>query len=114
MQVDREQQPAALALLAAVVAICGCDFVEVKGVRLDLALPVVRDMVRKDPSMLDSMARLFDTERHSKMQALMAVETFVGRYTKSLEDVPRMQKAKHNASNYCQAQLYRALWTCSY
>ena len=43
-----------------------------------------------------------------------AVQDFVFRYVQSLEDVPRMKKAKDNASNYCQAQLYRALWTCSY
>ena len=37
----KAQQPAALALLAAALAFCGCDFVEVKGYRFDLALPVV-------------------------------------------------------------------------
>ena len=107
-------QPAALALLASAMALCGCDFVEIKGVRFDHALPVVREMVRKDPQMLGHMARLFEAERHGKVQALLAMENFVFRYVKALEDVPRMKRAKDNASNYCQAQLYRALWTCSY
>lgn len=107
-------QPAALALLASAMALCGCDFVEIKGVRFDHALPVVRDMVRKDPQMLGYMARLFEAERHGKVQALLALEDFVFRYVKALEDVPRMKRARDNASNYCQAQLYRALWTCSY
>ena len=31
--------------------------------------------------------------------------TLSSAYAKSLEDVPRMKKAKDNASNYCQAQL---------
>ena len=109
-----KSQPAALALLASAIAMCGCDFVEIKGVRLDHALPVVRDMVRKDPDALGYMARLFEKERHGKIQALLAMEDFVFRYVKALENVPRMKKAKDNASNYCQAQLYRALWTCSY
>jgi len=109
-----DQQPAALALLAAAVACCGCDFVEVKGVRLDHALPVVREMVRKDPQMLGYMARLFETERQGQIQALLAMEDFVFRYVKALEGVPRMKRAKDNASNYCHAQLYRALWTCAY
>ena len=49
-----------------------------------------------------------------QVQASLRRGDFVVRYAKSLEDVPRMKKAKDNASNYCQAQLYRALWTCSY
>ena len=110
----KAQQPAALALFAAALALCGCDFVEVKGLRADLALPVVREIVRKHPKELDYMRRLFETERNSKIQALLAVQSFLVRYAASLEDVPRMKKAKDNASNYCQAQLYRALWTCSY
>jgi len=110
----KARQPAALALFAAALALCGCDFVEVKGLRADLALPVVREIVRNHPKDLDYMRRLFETERNSKIQALLAVQDFVVRYAASLEDVPRMKKAKDNASNYCQAQLYRALWTCSY
>jgi len=110
----KAQQPAALALFAAALALCGCDFVAIKGIRADLALPVVRQIVRHHPKDLDYMRRLFETERNSKIQALLAVQDFVVRYAASLEDVPRMKKAKDNASNYCQAQLYRALWTCSY
>jgi hypothetical protein len=108
------RQPAALSLLAAVVALCGCDFVELKGVRLDHALPVLRDIVRKEPEQLDHMALLFSQERPAKVGALEALHRFLSKYVKALEAVPRMKKAMHNASNHCQAQLYRALWTCSY
>ena len=99
------RQPAALSLLATVVALCGCDFVEVKGVRLDHALPVLRDIVRKEPEQLDHMALLF-AERPAKVGALLALQHFFSKYVKALEDVPRM-KAMHNASNHCQAQLCR-------
>ena len=108
------RQPAALSLLATVVALCGCDFVEIKGMRLDHALPVLRDIVRKEPEQLDHMALLFAEERPAKVGALQALQRFVSKYVKALADVPRMKKAMHNASNHCQAQLYRALWTCSY
>ena len=110
----KAQQPAALALLAAALAFCGCDFVEVKGYRFDLALPVVRQMARTRPKDLDAMARLFETERFGKIQALTALQTFILDYCKSLEDVPRMKKVKENASSLCEQQLYRVLWTCSY
>jgi hypothetical protein len=110
----KAQQPAALALLAAALAFCGCDFVEVKGYRFDLALPVVRQMARTRPKDLDAMARLFETERFGKIQALTALQTFILDYCKSLEGVPRMKKVKENASSLCEQQLYRVLWTCSY
>ncbi len=110
----KARQPAALALLAAAVAFCGCDFVEVKGYRFDLALPVVRQMARTRPKDLDAMARLFETERFGKIQALTALRTFILDYCKSLEDVPRMKRVKENASSLCEQQLYRVLWTCSY
>ena len=110
----KAQQPAALALLAAALAFCGCDFVEVKGYRFDLALPIVRQMARTRPKDLNAMARLFETERFGKIQALTALQTFILDYCKSLEDVPRMKKVKENASSLCEKQLYRVLWTCSY
>ncbi|MBG10245.1 MAG: hypothetical protein CMD92_03675 [Gammaproteobacteria bacterium] len=110
----KAQQPAALALLAAALAFCGCDFVDVKGYRFDLALPVVRQMARTRPKDLNAMARLFETERFGKIQALTALQTFILDYCKSLEGVPRMKKVKENASSLCEQQLYRVLWTCSY
>ncbi len=110
----KARQPAALALLAAALALSGCDFVALQGMHADLALPVVGEIARKNPQMLDRMSRLFGTERHGKAEAFLAVQHFVTKYVKSLDEVPRMQKAKHNASNYFDAQLYRALWTCSY
>ena len=110
----RAKQPAALALLAIAIACCGCDFVEVKGMRADLALPVVRDLVRRHPETLEAMACIFAERHQDVLKAYGAVETLIDAYAKSLTDVPRMQKAKHNASSYCDAQVLRALWTCAY
>ena len=111
----RAQQPAALALLAAAIACCGCDFVQVQGMRADLALPVVRDLVRRRNSeTLAAMACVFGERRQDVLKAYGAIETLIDEYAKSLTDVPRMQKAKDNASRYCDAQVLRALWTCAY
>ena len=71
----KAQQPAALALLAAALASCGCDFVEIKGIRFDLALPVVRQMVRTHPQDAGTHGRLFETERTGKLQASCAMQT---------------------------------------
>ena len=109
------QHPAAFALLAASLACCGCDFVEVKGMRADLVLPVVRDLVRRNNSeALEAMACIFAESPKDMRKASRAVEMVIKEYAKSLDKVPRMQRAKNNASCYCDAQVLRALWTCAY
>ena len=111
----KARQPAALALLAAALAFCGCDFVEVKGFRFDLALPVVRKMARTqgEDESVDTMGQ-FETESGGNLSAYGAINAFAKNYIQSLEGVPRMKKAKENASTYCNQQLRRVLWTCSY
>ena len=106
-----DQQPAALALLAVGLACCGCDFVEVKGMRADVVLPVVRDIVRKQPDQLGAMAHVFAP---NQTKAYKAVKFMLREYLEHIEDMPRMKLAKVNASNVCDAQVLRALWTCAY
>ena len=43
-------------MLAASIALCGCDFVEVRGMRADRVLPIVRDIARNRPDLLALMA----------------------------------------------------------
>jgi hypothetical protein len=105
-------QPAALALLAVALALCGCDFVELKGMRADLALPVVRDVVRKHSQMLCALSNVDNVPPGSAAAAL--VEFLVDQYAASLDGKPRMQKARASAKNWCDAQILRALWTCAY
>lgn len=114
------RQPAALALLAVALALCGCDFVELKGMRADLALPVVRDVVRRHPERLDALAcvsngRLDQDAQMAMYQAGDLVDFFVDEYTKSLDGMPRMQRALASvAQGRCDAQVLRSLWTCAY
>ena len=109
-----DQQPAALALLAVGLACCGCDFVEVKGMRADVVLPVVRDIVRSRPDQLGAMAHLFAPNQLRAHKATSMVECVLEEYLKHIEKMPRMKMAKENASNVCDAQKMRALWTCAY
>ena len=111
------RQPAALALLAVALALCGCDFVELKGMRADLALPVVREVVRCHPERLDALAGLGDGQLdHAALrQASDLVDFLVDEYTKSINGMPRMQRALASvAQGRCDAQVLRSLWTCSY
>jgi hypothetical protein len=106
----KAQQPAALALLATAFALCGCDFVELKGMRADLALDVVGEVARKHPKTLCALANVDNVDRVQHG----IVEFFVEKYAASLKGKPRMQKAHASASNWCDAQILRALWTCAY
>jgi hypothetical protein len=109
----KAQQPAALALLAASLAFCGCDFVKLDGMRFDLALPVVRQMARTLPEGLHAMG-LFETARTGNVEAWGILKKFIQDYLASLQDVPRMKRAQENASAHSEQQLMRVLWTCSY
>jgi hypothetical protein len=112
-----DQQPLALALLAVGLACCGCDFVEVRGMRADIVLPVVRTIVRKKPEQLAKLAHLFAPDRltwFTLRKTMQAVNAVLGEYLQHIEDMPRMKLAKAHASNVCDAQVLRVLWTCAY
>ena len=51
----KNRRPLTTALLAASIALCGCDFVEIRGMRADLVLPCVREVARNRPDLLELM-----------------------------------------------------------
>jgi hypothetical protein len=111
------QQPAALALLAVALALCGCDFVEVKGMRFDKVLPIVRDIVRQQPHRLPPLAGVgaLAAGTAALRNAASTVDLLIDRYRDSLEGVPRMKRALASVTQgRCDAQVLRALWTCAY
>jgi hypothetical protein len=116
----RERQPAALALLAVALALCGCDFEELKGMRADKALPVVRDLVRNHPNRLDALVGVGALPDGSLRAAAGLVELLIDKYATALEKAPRMKRALASVSqNQDDAQVLRdhvlrALWTCAY
>jgi hypothetical protein len=109
-----EDRDAAVALLVAACACCGCDFLEVKGARADLMLPVVKDVVRRHPEVLRDMARVFAKEQATVREAKPAIDTVLKAYAEDIATKPRMKRSHASASNYCDAQVLRALWTVSY
>jgi len=109
-----EDRDAAVALLVAACACCGCDFLEVKGTRADLMLPVVKDVVRRHPEVLRDMARVFAKEQATVREAKPAIDTVLKAYAEDIATKPRMKRSHASASNYCDAQALRALWTVSY
>ena len=106
--------PDAIALLTAALACCGCDFLEVKGCRADMMLPVVRDVVRRKPQALVAMHHLFHESETAVHEAERAVQIVLDDYTDSLSTKPRFKRAHASASNVCDAQLLRAVWVAAY
>ena len=110
----KEQLPDAMALFAAALACCGCDFVKIDGMRVDLVLPIVRDIVRNHRDTLALMQHVVAKERKQVLRAYGALEFLKEEFADAIAEMPRMQKAHASVSGACNAQLLRALWTCSY
>ena len=108
------QQPAAMALVAAALASCGCDFVKIDGLRVDLALPIVRDVVRNHHDILDLFANVRSGDPEQLLLATEGLEFLIEEYIQSIEGMPRMKKSQASAQATCNAQLLRVLWTCAY
>lgn len=102
------------ALLAASIALCGCDFVEVQGLRADLILPCVRNVARNSPEKLALMHGAFTGRAEATRTASGAIEAVIDDYVENLAGVPRMQKSKHNASQYNELQVLRGCWVTAY
>lgn len=108
------RKPLAALLLAASIALCGCDFVEVRGMRADLVLPIVREIARNRPDLLALMAGVQTGDALPTAGAADALRAVVEDYVVSITGAPRLKKAVANASACSDLQLLRACWTTAY
>jgi len=109
------QQPAAMALLAAALACCGCDFVKIDGMRVDLVLPIVRDIVRNHRDELMMMQHVLSGDHDWVVRrAVPTIKFLISEFADAIINMPRMQRAHASVKGHCSAQVLRALWTCSY
>ena len=108
------RKPLAALLLAASIALCGCDFVQVPGMRADRVLPIVREIARNRPDLLALMAGVQTGDALPTAGAADAIRAVVEDYVSSITGVPRLKKAVAHASACSQLQLLRACWTTAY
>ena len=108
------RKPLAALLLAASIALCGCDFVQVLGMRADRVLPIVRDIARNRPDLLALMAGVQTGDALPTAGAADAIRVVVEDYVSSIKGAPRLKKAVAHASACSQLQLLRACWTTAY
>ena len=103
------------ALMAASVALCGCDFVHVQGLRCDLVLPCVRDVARNQPDMLHAMEGCFTGSAEGARKAGEAIRSVVQNFLETISGLGgRMNKTHTRASAYNDLQILRACWITSY
>jgi len=103
------------ALLVASVALCGCDFVQVQGMRCDLVLQCVRDVARNQPEVLQTMEGCFTGRADSVRDAGDAIRSVVENFLETVSGLGgRMTKTHTKASAYNDLQILRACWITSY
>ena len=107
---------AATLLFGVALALCGCDFVEVQGLRADLVMPAVRDVVRRFPGQLKDMLAVLSGDAQRTLQARSAVSRVVESYIESLQnDTSALStKKRDQASKINDLQLLRAVWLGAY
>ena len=113
---SNDQKKAAIALFAVSIALCGCDFVEVAGLRADLIMPAVRDVVRRHPIELNTMLAVFSGDAGRTLNARNAVSRVIEGYITSMHDDSSSyaKKRVEKASKMNDLQLLRAAWLASY
>ena len=103
------------ALFAASVALCGCDFVQITGMRCDLVLPSVRDVARNKPETLAAIEGAFTGRAEDARNAGKAIRAVVNNFLDSIAgNGGHLKRAHFKASAYNDLQILRACWITSY
>lgn len=125
----------AIALLVAGWAMCGCDFVHLKGIRSDVVWSSMKLLCKREKSILERMDPIYslsstdDDEAfaHGRRLVTSAISRLAELCIDELADMPRMQKACASAREVlgplskfamaCQppcAEVLKAAWTTLY
>ena len=86
------QQPAALALFAAALACCGCDFVEVKGMRSDVVFDSVGTVLKTVPSAVENAKHAWSGRRELVHRLHDPIRALAMECASRLLEVPRIKK----------------------
>lgn len=111
-----EQALYAMMAFAAAAAMCGCDFVDLKGARFDHFYESIADFVKNEPRALGQLARslsqeMTDTNREAVCGTLTRVCYAASR---SMEEKPRYRKQAGQVHDVDDNTLKRAAWTMLY
>ena len=112
----------AMALLAAGWALCGSDFVELKGMRSDVVYDAVVEICQRKASLLTKMDHALELGRSStdeqldqaKTHMVDAIKTLVSIAGAKLGELPRMQRANASVRDVTHDTMAKAAWCVTY
>jgi len=101
LEIDAGLGRHAIALLAAGWALCGCDFVHLKGIRSDVVWSSMKLLCKREKSTLERMDSIYslsstdddDAVSHGRRLITGAVSRLAELCTDELSEMPRMQRA---------------------
>ena len=114
LRVPEGEEQNAVTLLAGALALCGCDFVAVKGLNSHDILPCVRDVARRCPKLLDKVSGVREDDAQKAKGAVEALEEVLEVYIASLDGKPRGKKTAAAVASYSEIDLERAAWVMAY
>lgn len=118
-------QPLAVVLLVGLWVLCGSDFVALRGMKVDVAIEAVANIVADDVLKLFKMKELLSIMNQKKNATLdnifkaarasdEVIESGVAECVDVLKKMPRMQRSVSNASNRLPGHAKRASWVLLY
>ena len=109
------EQQSAMVLLAAGWSLCGCDFVELKGMRSDAVFDSIGQIVRTRPDTLATMHNAWSTDSGDVQKVHGAIKQLLAVCANYISDKPRVKA--ENIQGILHPDLIvlqRAGWTVSY
>jgi hypothetical protein len=85
---------AAITLMAAGWALCGCDFVELKGMRSDVVFEAMPELVKTRTDSLDKMKYAWTGKREDLLETHLPMKDLLVMCASRLMDIPRIKKDK--------------------
>tara|TARA_B110001450_G_scaffold62131_1_gene58919 strand:+ start:9128 stop:10522 length:1395 start_codon:yes stop_codon:yes gene_type:complete len=108
-------QRAAMTLMVAGWGVCGCDFVEIKGMRSDVVFDSIAEIVKTRRESLALMQHSWEGERDSVSLAHKPIRELLTACASKLMEVPRIKKEfVPTVRDPDEVILKRIGWLCSY
>lgn len=108
-------QRAAMTLMVAGWGVCGCDFVEIKGMRSDVVFDSISEIVKTRKDSLALMQHSWAGEREAVALAHKPIKELLIACASKLMDVPRIKKDfVPSVRDPDEVVLRRLGWLCSY
>lgn len=110
-----DDRHAALTLMVAGWALCGCDFVEYKGMRSDVVFDSIDTVIKSSPSAIENAKFAWSGNRGELSLMYQPIQTLAIACASRLLEIPRIKKDHlMQLRNLDDMFLKRVAWICAY